>query len=111
MLTSGNAASSGAAQIEADAGDTIKIIVRGKEEPDYGTIQSILIGVVIAWMMVFTFFGPEAHGSQFEHAAVATEAGAGKAVTADLVHGKYDEKAQVETQHREAEANQEGKAV
>jgi len=37
-------ASAGAAQIEADAGEKLKIIVKGKPIADYATIQGILIG-------------------------------------------------------------------
>ena len=38
----GNMASSGAAQIEADAGETLKL--KGTKTPNYATIQGILIG-------------------------------------------------------------------
>ena len=41
----GNMASSGAAQIEADAGETLRL--KGTTTPDYATIQGILIGVVM----------------------------------------------------------------
>lgn len=41
-------------------------------------MQGILIGVVIAWTLFFTLIGPEAHGSHFEEAAVAYQAGAGR---------------------------------
>jgi len=79
----GNMASSGAAQIEADAGDSIKLA--GTTTPNYATIQAILIGVVIAWMMIFIVLGPEADGSHFEQAKVAFQDGAGATYAADLV--------------------------
>ena len=109
----GNAASSGAAQIEADAGGSITTIVKGKVVANYGTIQSILIGVVIAWMIVFTLLGPEAHGSRFEQAAVATQSGAGAAHIRDLVEGDHSEaKAQVyHAEQRDAEKAQAGAGV
>lgn len=81
----GNMASSGAAQIEADAGQSIKL---ANGNPDYATIQGILIGAVIAWMMVFIVLGPEAQGSHFENAKVSFQKGAGAAYANDLVENK-----------------------
>jgi hypothetical protein len=49
------------------------------------TIQGILIGAVIAWMIVFVFLGPESDGSHFENAKVAYQDGAGVARGRDLV--------------------------
>lgn len=48
----GNMASSGAAQIEADAGETLRVVIGGKELPDYATIFGILLGVIIAWLLM-----------------------------------------------------------
>lgn len=85
----GNMASSGAAQIETDAGNSIQIPdpkKPGKMMPDYATVQGILIGAVIAWLMVFLILGPEADGSHFEHAKAAYEEGAGKETGTRLTH-------------------------
>ena len=92
----GNMASSGAAQIEADAGKTLKLA--DGVTADYATIQGILIGVVIAWMLIFAFLGPEAHGSHFEQAKVAIQDGAGRAAAVELVdhHGDKHESDHVE---------------
>lgn len=79
----GNMASSGASQIEADAGQTLKL--PGTDIADYATIQGILIGCVIAWMLVFIFLGPEANGAHFEQAKVSFQDGAGKTRATDLV--------------------------
>lgn len=75
----GNMASSAAAQIEATAGQTLRTkSPDGKSIPDYAKVQGILIGVVIAWTLVFVLLGPENRGSHFEEARVAYEEGAGK---------------------------------
>lgn len=104
----GNMASSGAAQIETDAGDSIQIPdpkKPGKMMPDYATVQGILIGAVIAWLMVFLFLGPEADGSHFEHAKAAYEEGAGVETTTRLVHeDEYVRReSQMHKEEREAE--------
>lgn len=83
----GNMASSAAAQIEATAGDHIKLA--DGVTPDYATIQGILIGAVIAWMLVFVILGPESDGSHFENAKVAFQDGAGAARGRDLVEGAH----------------------
>jgi SHS family lactate transporter-like MFS transporter len=75
-------ASSAAAQIEADAGDSIKL---PNGTPDYATILGILIGAVIAWMIVCVFLGPEADGAHFEQAHVAYQDGAGEVTHKELV--------------------------
>jgi SHS family lactate transporter-like MFS transporter len=80
----GNMASSAAAQIEAEAGKTLRL--PGTTTPDYATIQGILIGAVIAWMIVCVFLGPEANGAHFEQAKVSFQDGAGNARAADLVN-------------------------
>jgi len=79
----GNMASSGASQIEADAGQTLKL--PGTDIADYATIQGILIGCVIAWMLVFIVLGPEANGAHFEQAKVSFQDGAGKAKATEFV--------------------------
>jgi SHS family lactate transporter-like MFS transporter len=84
----GNMASSGASQIEADAGRTLKLA--GTQTPDYATIQGILIGCVIGWMVICVFLGPEANGANFEQAKVSYQDGAGAARAADLVKAKTD---------------------
>jgi SHS family lactate transporter-like MFS transporter len=79
----GNMVSSAAAQIEARGGENIKL--KGTNTPDYATVQGILIGCVIAWMMVFVVLGPEAQSAHFEQAKVAVQRGAGKVVGRDLM--------------------------
>jgi len=83
----GNAASAGSAQIEADGGASLRT---AKNEPDYATVQGILIGCVIAWMILMVFLGPEAHGSHFEQAKVAFQKGAGATDQRELVDGVRD---------------------
>lgn len=39
--------SAAAAQIEARAGESLRVTVRGKDLPDYASVQGILIGVVL----------------------------------------------------------------
>lgn len=79
----GNMVSSAAAQIEARGGENIKLA--GTNTPDYATVQGILIGCVIGWMMLCIVLGPEAQGAHFENAKVANQRGAGKMVGRDLV--------------------------
>ncbi|KAI9636346.1 carboxylic acid transport protein [Dioszegia hungarica] len=91
----GNMASSGASQIEADAGRSLKLA--GTQIADYATIQGILIGAVIAWMVVCVFLGPEANGAHFEQAKVSFQDGAGAARATELVHrGDHDGDAHLE---------------
>lgn len=88
----GNMVSSAAAQIEARGGENIKL--PGTTIPDYATIQGILIGCVIAWMILCIFLGPEAQGAHFESAKVSFQQGAGATVGRDLVekgHGQHVE--------------------
>ncbi|KAK4687269.1 MFS transporter, SHS family, lactate transporter, partial [Tremellales sp. Uapishka_1] len=82
----GNMASSAAAQIEATAGEHLKL--KGTAIPDYATIQGILIGVVIGWLLIFTLLGPEAHGSHFEQAKVGYQHGGGAVDPTQLVDGR-----------------------
>lgn len=75
-------ASAGSAQIEADAGKSLKLA--GHNIPDYAAINGILIGAVIAFGIVVIFLGPEADGSHFEKAKVAIERGGGEVAPTDL---------------------------
>jgi SHS family lactate transporter-like MFS transporter len=43
----GNMISSAAAQIEARAGESLRVVVNGRDLPDYASVQGILIGVVL----------------------------------------------------------------
>ncbi|BEI91458.1 uncharacterized protein CcaverHIS019_0402780 [Cutaneotrichosporon cavernicola] len=79
----GNMASSAAAQIEADAGQTLRTVINGQNLPDYATIFGILLGVIIGWLIIWTFLGPDADGALFEEAKVATQAGAGDTVAGE----------------------------
>lgn len=82
MYQLGNMVSSAASQIEATGGNHLKktIIKNGKPTvvPDYATVQGILIGVVSAFVLIVTVFGPENHGSHFEKAKTAFEEGGGR---------------------------------
>ncbi|WWC86814.1 uncharacterized protein L201_001693 [Kwoniella dendrophila CBS 6074] len=89
----GNMASSGAAQIEADAGAHLKLA--GTKIPDYAAITGILLGAVIAWGIVCVIFGPEADGAHFEQAKVAFQQGGGEADPTEMFDNKQD------TQHIE----------
>ncbi|KAH8822624.1 major facilitator superfamily domain-containing protein [Flagelloscypha sp. PMI_526] len=71
----GNMVSSASAQIEATGGEHIRTIVKGKDSPDYATVQGILIGCVAAFILVVTIFGPESHSSHFEEKETAVEEG------------------------------------
>lgn len=53
----GNMASSGAAQIEAQAGESLTLVHNGKVIPDYASIQGILVGAVIAFLLVCIVLG------------------------------------------------------
>ncbi|KAJ9110461.1 hypothetical protein QFC19_001587 [Naganishia cerealis] len=73
----GNMISAASAQIEAKAGETLRVEVHGKDLPDYASVQGILIGVVLFLLLIVVLIGPDNHGSHFEEAAVAFEPGAG----------------------------------
>ncbi|WVR04696.1 hypothetical protein IAU60_001707 [Kwoniella sp. DSM 27419] len=90
----GNMASSGAAQIEATAGESLKL--KGTNIPDYAAITGILLGAVIAWGIICIICGPEADGSQFEQAKTATQKGGGEAVGSDFVNRDKPEHQHVE---------------
>lgn len=81
-------ASAGSAQIEADAGKSLKLA--GTNIPDYAAINGILIGAVIAFGIVVIFLGPEADGSHFEKAKVAIERGGGEVAPTDLFETNND---------------------
>ncbi|WVO16608.1 hypothetical protein L204_104287 [Cryptococcus depauperatus] len=86
----GNMASAGSAQIEADAGESLKL--KGTNIPDYAAINGILIGAVIAFGIVVVICGPEADGSHFESAKVAYEKGGGEVDPTQLieVHQRHE---------------------
>ncbi|WVQ83141.1 hypothetical protein IAT38_005279 [Cryptococcus sp. DSM 104549] len=86
----GNMASAGSAQIEADAGESLKL--NGTETPDYAAINGILIGAVIAFGLIVVFLGPEADGSHFEQAKVATQRQAGEVDASELVDRPLEDK-------------------
>ncbi|KAF9222891.1 MFS general substrate transporter [Gyrodon lividus] len=75
----GNMISSASAQIEAIGAKNIRttIMVDGqpKNVADYATVQGIFIGVVAAFVIVVTIFGPENHSSHFEQHKTAFEGG------------------------------------
>ncbi|TDL17206.1 MFS general substrate transporter [Rickenella mellea] len=77
----GNMVSSASAQIEATAGNHLKttVVVNGQTKVvnDYAKVQGILIGVVAAYILVFTIIGPENHGAHFEKHKAAFEEGGG----------------------------------
>jgi len=74
----GNAVSSASAQIEATGGDNLKILLHGKPTPDYATVQGIFIGVITAYTLVLTVFGPENLGARFEKHKTAFQVGGGQ---------------------------------
>ncbi|KAB5592912.1 Carboxylic acid transporter [Ceratobasidium theobromae] len=73
----GNMISSASAQIEATGGDHLRTTVQGKDVPDYAKVQGIFLGVVAAYLVAVTIFGPEHHGSEFEKHKTAFEEGGG----------------------------------
>lgn len=86
----GNCASAGSAQIEAVAGDSMKL-ADGKT-PDYARIQGIFVGAVLAFCLVMIIIGPEADASHFEHAKVAYQSGAGASTGRELMEAEHDRK-------------------
>jgi SHS family lactate transporter-like MFS transporter len=79
----GNMASAGSAQIVATGAQNLKL--KGTNIADYATIQGIFIGCVIGWLLVMSFLGPDADGSNFEKAKIAIQSGAGEVSTAAMV--------------------------
>ena len=89
MTVAGNMASAGSAQIEATAGEHLKL--PHSQIPDYSRILSIFTASVIAWVLFCTLLGPEADGFSIEHAPVATQANAGETTAVDYIElGKRD---------------------
>jgi len=78
----GNMVSSASSQIEATGANQLRtnIIVNGelKNVADYATVQGIFIGVVVAYVVIVTIFGPEHHSSHFENHKTAFEEGGGR---------------------------------
>ncbi|KAJ9097302.1 hypothetical protein QFC21_004971 [Naganishia friedmannii] len=81
----GNMISSASAQIEAKAGETLRVKVHGKSLPDYASVQGILIGIVLVLLLLVVLIGPDNHASHFEEAAVAFIPGAGLQDPAEFV--------------------------
>ncbi|KAH7885614.1 carboxylic acid transporter [Phlebopus sp. FC_14] len=78
----GNMVSSASAQIEATGAKNLQttIIENGVATPvaNYATVQGIFIGVVAAYVVIVTIFGPENHSSHFEKHKTAFEEGGGR---------------------------------
>jgi len=78
----GNMVSSASAQIEATGASHLRTTIIKNGVPtnvaDYATVQGILIGVVAAFVLVVTIFGPENHSSHFETHKTAFEEGGGR---------------------------------
>ncbi|KAG9078507.1 hypothetical protein FRC06_008324 [Ceratobasidium sp. 370] len=74
----GNMVSSASAQIEATGGEHLRTTVHGQAVPDYAKVQGIFLGVIAAYLIVVTIFGPEHHGSEFEKHKTAFEEGGGE---------------------------------
>ncbi|KIK93943.1 hypothetical protein PAXRUDRAFT_484505 [Paxillus rubicundulus Ve08.2h10] len=78
----GNMVSSASAQIEATGASHLRTTIIKDGVPtnvaDYATVQGILIGVVAAFVLVVTIFGPENHSSRFENHKTAFEEGGGR---------------------------------
>ncbi|KAG8679425.1 hypothetical protein FRC12_022849, partial [Ceratobasidium sp. 428] len=74
----GNMVSSASAQIEATGGEHLKATVQGQIVPDYAKVQGIFLGVVSAYLIIVTIFGPEHLGSEFEKHKTAFEEGGGE---------------------------------
>jgi SHS family lactate transporter-like MFS transporter len=83
----GNMISSASSQIEALGGEHNKIIVHGKQVPDYAKVQGIFIGVVAVYVVVMTLIGPENHASHFEKSRTAFETGAAEG--AEIQHEEH----------------------
>ena len=57
---------------------TIQTSTGPKVVPDYALVQGVFIGIVAAYVIILTLLGPENHGSHFERAKTAFQAGASK---------------------------------
>jgi len=73
----GNMVSSASAQIEATGAAHQRILVDGKDTPDYGKVQGIFMGVICVFTLFMLFIGPENHSSHFEKHKLAFEKGGG----------------------------------
>ncbi|KZV81948.1 MFS general substrate transporter [Exidia glandulosa HHB12029] len=74
----GNMVSSASAQIEATGGKHQRLLLNGKDTPDYAKVQQIFIGIITAYTLILVIVGPENHGSHFEKHKVAFEEGAAR---------------------------------
>ncbi|EJD45664.1 MFS general substrate transporter [Auricularia subglabra TFB-10046 SS5] len=62
------------AQIEATAGEHVRMTIRGAYVPDYGKVEGIFVGIAAAFTLVLTVLGPEQRGRHFENHRLAFEA-------------------------------------
>ncbi|KAG9308908.1 carboxylic acid transporter protein [Chiua virens] len=89
----GNMISAASAQLEAIGGKNFQtyVIRNGVRTavPGYAEVQGIFIGVVSAFVIIITIFGPENHASHFEQHKTAFEEGAGNddAIVEELEKG------------------------
>ncbi|KAF9236965.1 carboxylic acid transporter protein [Melanogaster broomeanus] len=93
----GNMVSSASAQIEATAASHLHTTIIKDGVPtsviDYATVQGIFIGIIAAYVLLVTVFGPENHSSHFEKHKTAFEEGGGRddAIMEDEQGGNADE--------------------
>lgn len=78
-------AASASAQIVTEGGKTMRTKLDGRDIPDYVTVQGILIGAVMIWLLFFLLLGPEADGAHFDQAPTAMAEGGGTTHPADFV--------------------------
>lgn len=89
-------------------GNNIKTTINGKVVPNYATVQGILIGVVAAFTLVITLFGPEKHGFQFEKHRAAFEEGGGDD---DAIIGDDIDQADSHDGETDSQENEKGRAA
>lgn len=89
-------------------GNNIKTTVNGKVVPNYATVEAILIGVVAAFTLVITLFGPEKHGFQFEKHRAAFEEGGGDD---DAIIGDDIDQADSHDGETDSQENEKGRAA
>lgn len=89
-------------------GNNIKTTINGKVVPNYATVQGILIGVVAAFTLVITLFGPEKHGFQFEKHRAAFEEGGGDD---DAIIGDDIDQADSHDGETDSQDNEKGRAA
>ncbi|PPQ71870.1 hypothetical protein CVT24_006886 [Panaeolus cyanescens] len=92
--------SSASVQIEATGGQHLRTTTiedgRAVNVPDYATVQGILIGAVVVFVILITIIGPENHGSRFEIHKIAFMEGVSQRDSADVheqnLEGDADDK-------------------